>query len=449
MLPIDIILIIIYSIIVIAIGYFCLSGETLNEFLIGNRKMSKFSTVMTLFATLVTESMFFFGVALTVAYGPLGGLAAIMGSVVGLIVMSFIASKARESGSKNNYMCISDYCRKEWGGFSGRFAKIALLIFLAWVIILQINMNGILFKGILHWSAFASTALTVLIVLAYILMGGYRAVVKTDIFQGILLFITILLPFFIFPKPNILSSLNFKFVSFNMLLLFLMSFSLTITRPEIWERIYSSSSGKVAAKGLRITALLYFLLACFIFYYSLAVVQASPGLSPTDAFAQGYKNILPPIIAAFFPVILLAAMMSSLDSATFLLAVDLSSLRKSFMKRRVLWTRIFTAALLIGGGIISLTVYDTLTFAYTINGFAALIFLPLFLSFFISIPKKILGISISVGLVIYLIQIFMGRIAINQAEAIYPALITGIVLLIGVALTKLKNKSSVKNRSFT
>jgi len=413
------------------IGLFSRRIKGGDDFIMGQRKIERLGTTMSIFATLMTESLIFFAVALTVFYGPLGGIMAIIGGSLALLIMSIIAPRAHANGVKNRFVCISEYCRQKWGKLTGQLSRMAFLLLLAWVIVLQINLNGNLLSGILGWTPMESSVLVVVVVLFYLLIGGYHSVIRTDVFQGILLGFILLLPLMISPRPNVIEAFDTRFLSVDVLLLFLMSFALTITRPELWQRIYSSKSGKIAARSLRIVALIYFIFGCFILYYALAVIQAAPDLSPTRAFAEGYRTILPPVISALFPVLLLAAMMSSLDSATFLLAADVTKIKSYFMKNPILWTRIFIVIFLIGGGLASLTIFNTLTFAYKINGIVALFMIPLLLSFWIEIPRNVLGISIAIGLITYVVQILIGRIDINPSEAILPALLTGFLLIVG------------------
>jgi len=422
-------LVIVYSAIVIAIGYYHRHIKNDDDFVIAERRVKKFGTIMTISATITTESLVFFSVALTVAYGPLGAMFALIGPTIALLVMSFVAPRVHADGKFNRFVSIAEYCRGKWGNVIGQIVRLLFMCFLAWIIILQINLNGSLLSGLLHWSSFYATFLTVGIVLIYLFLGGYRSVVKTDIFQGLLLFAFILLPFFIDPRPDLIKALDIGFVNYKWFLLLIMSFAMVITRPEMWQRMYSAESGQSAAKSFRIVALINIVFGCFLFYYALAVTQAVPEATSIQAFATGYRTILPTYIAAFFPVLLLAAMMSTLDSAAFLLAVDLTSLHQRFLKRRVLWTRIFLVTTLCILGIISLTVFDALSFAYKIDGLVALTMIPLVISFWTEISRKLLSVSFLIGLAAYVTQILIGMIDRDPAKAIYPALLTGAIII--------------------
>ncbi len=431
MRTLELIFLSLYVLVVTLIGIFSRHSRDDEDFVIGSRNIGRLGTTMTLFGTLVTESVIFFAVTITAFYGPLGAMAGVVGPSLALLVLSFVAARAHADGVENRYICISEYCRQRWGAVSGQLARIALLMLMAWVIVLQINLNGKLLAGITGWTPIWSTVLTVVVVLFYLLVGGYHADVRTDIFRGIIVGAVLLLPLVISPRPDLAAVIDPAFLSVNVLLIFITSFALTITRPEMWQRIYSAASGRKAAQSMRLVALLYFCFGCFVIYYAMAILQAVPDLTPDQAFAEGFRRVLPPIFQALFPILLLAAMMSSLDSAAFLLSADLASLRHSMKRRRTLWARVFMVLILIGSGLISLTIFDSLAFAYKLNGIVALFALPLLMSFWVAMPGALLGTSLAVGLTTYAGLLLSGRLDRNPVEAILAGLISGAFLLVG------------------
>jgi hypothetical protein len=56
---------------------------------------------------------------------------------------------------------------------------------------------------------------------------------------GMMVFLSLVIS----PRPNLAVVLDTRFLSIDIVLIFLTSFALTITRPEIWQRIYSAASG--------------------------------------------------------------------------------------------------------------------------------------------------------------------------------------------------------------
>jgi SSS family solute:Na+ symporter len=408
------------------------------DFVIGERQIEQLGTTMSIFATMVTESSIFFTVGLTVLYGPLGAVAAILGPAVALFVLSFIAANAHQRGARERYVSISDYCQREWGRVTGRMAKAIFMLLMAWVVVLQINLNSKLLAGLLSWSTVSSTLLVVVVVLFYLTASGYRAVIRTDVFQGFVLGAVLFLPLVIEPAPAFPRGLFAQVPSVNVVLILLMSFALTIVRPELWQRIYSARTPAKAVWGLRTVGVLYAVFGGFVLYYALAVTQSAPSLGPDEAFALGYREVLPPFFAALFPVLLLAAMMSSLDSATFLLSVDLTSLHNRLLAHRKRWVRAFVASLLIAGGLVSLTIFDSLGFAYKINGLVVLFTAPLLVSFWRPVSMRLLGASLVCGLATYGAQIVSGRVDANPVESTLAGLVTAGVLLGGLVVRFLR-----------
>jgi Na+/proline symporter len=106
----------VYILIVTALGIIYRHQKGDEDFIIGGRKVERWGTTITIFATLITESLIFFAVSLSAFYGPLGALAGIAGPSLALLTLSFIAPKVHASGVENRYICITDYCKQRWWG---------------------------------------------------------------------------------------------------------------------------------------------------------------------------------------------------------------------------------------------------------------------------------------------------------------------------------------------
>jgi Na+/proline symporter len=423
--------VVLYLLLCLVIGAAGTRNQEIDDFLIGQRRIARFRTTMSLFATLATESLVFFAVALSVTYGPAAVFGAMGGVSAALVVLSLIAPDAHARAARSRFLSISEYCVERWGKVTGQAARWVFLTLMAWVVILQIRLNADLFSGLLNWPTTATTWITSGVVLAYLLMGGYRSVTATDTFQGLLLLALVFLPFVITRRPDLGEAAASVRWTGDVLLLSLMSFALTITRPELWQRLYSAATPRIAARSLLAVAGMFLVLCLPLAYYAVAIIQAAPGLDASRAFAEGYRHILPPGAAVLFPVILLAAMMSSLDAAAFLFAVDVTGMHPRFRERRRMWVRVWLVALLVVASAASLTIFNTLTFAYKINGLVAILTLPLLLSYLMDLPRGLVALGVAAGAAAYVLQIATGWIDRNPSVAILPALLTGAVLAVG------------------
>lgn len=437
-------LLVAYALVVTGIGFLGYrrgAGEGVIEYSLANRQVGWLGTTLSVFATLLTESVIFFAVSLTARYGLVGSVAGTLGPVLALVAMSLVVARVYRLGVARDYTCISEFCRDQWGPVAGRFARWVLMIFLLWIIVLQINLNGKMLGALLGWDQVSATAMTVGVVLVYLLSGGYRAVIRTDVFQSLLLGALVFLPLVIEPKPDVAGAVRAMTLTPDAFYILAMSFVLTVVRPELWQRVYSAASARVARWSLLGAAGLYSLLVVVVLYYALAIQHAAPDLHHMDAFAFGYQKVLPPAIATLFPVLLIAAMMSSLDSAAFLLSVDLaregsagSAGPISSRARKIL------AVVLVGAGAASLLVFDALSFAYKLNGIVALFAVPILISTVRPVRRPVVVTAIAVGLSIYGAQIVSGRIGAQPSEAVFGAAAVVLIMAGGTAIDRITDR---------
>jgi sodium/proline symporter len=426
-------LLLIYLVVVIGIALAArFGGQSGDDFVIGSRQIGTLGLTAAIFATLMTESLVFFCIGLAVRFGPTGAICASLGPSMALLVLSFGAERARRVAADQRFVCVSEFCRAAWGPVAGRMAKIIINGLLVWVMILQIHLNGKLLGGLLDWSQVLSTVVSVGVVATYLALGGFRAVVKTDLFQTLVVLIIVMVPFFMVRTPTVAVFESDPGLSPGALLLCGTSFSMTIVRPEMWQRIYSARSGAVAARALR-NAVLMFVVACScILYYAFAVIEVMPDATPVEAFVDGFSRVLSPAAAAFVPVVLLSAMMSGLDSAAFLFSMNVMRMRESWAAAPLLWGRIVIIVILLVAAFASLYIYEALSFAYQINGFMMLFTVPLLVSMRRRIDPPVLLPALAAGLAVYLIQIAIGRIEKDPSEAIFGSLTTALVLGAGL-----------------
>ena len=110
------------------------------------------------------------------------------------------------------------------------------MVMLFWVATLQINLNGQLLSAILSWPVSLATWWAVGLVLFYVLVGGYWTVIRTDVFQACILALMVFVPATVSPRPDLELALSAPVAWKDLSLIFAMSFSLTLVRPELWQR---------------------------------------------------------------------------------------------------------------------------------------------------------------------------------------------------------------------
>jgi Na+/proline symporter len=166
------------------------------------------------------------------------------------------------------------------------------------------------------------------VITIYLLVGGFNSVVKTDVFQYLVLFVLfVLLGFMLIRGDRSFTNemtdfsrmdplMTIVFVAFGILIIF--------QSAEYWQRVYAAKSEKVVVRGLRTSAVLVIFTGLAVSVVGLAAHHHVPGIESRYAFAEGLSILISPSLIGISLVLLFAAIMSSADTIIFVLASSLS-----------------------------------------------------------------------------------------------------------------------------
>lgn len=380
------IIILIYFIVMIGLGLSTRKqAKTAGSFFVAGRSGSTLFITGSLLATIIGASATTGMAGLGFSRGLTGVWWILVGSL-GLTVLGLLfARKVRDYG----FYTLPDLVERQYGRVPAMAGS--LLIVVAWmgVIAGQIIATGKI-MGVLGYGSptlwiFISTGVFIF----YTVLGGQRAVLKTDLWQAIIIFIGISsglgfvlwkvggfgelqksLPvgYFSFPTgPN--------FDAYELIKLLLLVGLTYIVGPDMYSRIFSAKDGNTAKKSVFWTAGLMVPLALGITLIGMAGAVLFPGIAPEAAFPTVIKEVMPPVLDGLVLAALLSAVMSSavtcLLSASTILTVDvIQKFKPSLSETSVL--RISKLGIVILG-LIALAValmlkgiINSLMFAYTI-----------------------------------------------------------------------------------
>jgi solute:Na+ symporter, SSS family len=322
----DLSIVLIYFVIVVAIGFYRskFSSENSNNYILAGRKLSLPGFVATLVTTWyggilgIGENTFNFGIQTWFIFGLPYYFFAIIFAI-------FFAPRIR----KLNFVSIPDQFHSRYGKSAGVISGVFLLF-------LASPAPYILSIGILLEYTIGIPFLWALIVasifsLIYIWKGGFGAIVRTDILQFILMFSGfILLILFAWIKigspveiikqlpaehlsPTGGNSIQYIFVWFFIAMW-------TFIDPGFYQRCAAAKSPKVAQKGILISVIFWFVfdsLTLTTGLYAKVLLTGEQGLFAFPALGQA---LLPPLFYGLFIIGLLATIMSTIDSLGFISA---------------------------------------------------------------------------------------------------------------------------------
>lgn len=371
---IDLILIFVYFAILILIGYLASRKQTPDEYLIAERKLGSWSTMATINAS-KTGSILMVFVALTFLWG-FSALWYFIGIIAGIFLFLPFALRLKQY-SEEKYYTLADYFKDKHGKKVAILASLLTIFLMFGVMVLNIIAGSKIFVFFTSWPFWLCATITVVIVMIYLLLGGYDAVVKTDRIQYVaMIFIITAITFAMF-NGSIIPASDWYFFSADfttMFGFFLIGILYPFAMPELWQRVYSAKDKKTLKKGLLISVVFYGFVALMMGLVALTIKAKFPNIDPDLALVYGFNQVLPAGLLGLALVLLFAAIMSSLDTYTY---TGASAIVQDFFTRTkrttVRMIKKYIIILSIISLIVSILVQDLVIGSYLFVSFATIL----------------------------------------------------------------------------
>jgi len=309
--------ILVYFAAVIVVGYVSSRGQDDEGFLIAQRSLGTFSTFATVNAS-KTGSILMIFVALVYVWG-IAALWYFVGVALGVLVFLPFALRLKEE-SGGRFYTLADYFKYNYGKGVARVASAITIFLMFGFLVLNLIAGTKIFVFFTAWPFWVCAILMMFVVLAYILMGGFKAVVKTDIIQYVaIVALLLILTLVLFDGSLIpVSEWNFFNADLATIVGFLLVGALSpFAMPDIWQRVYSTKNKTTLKRGLLLSIVVYVLVAFLLGLVALTVKTMFPDIDPDLALVHGFGNLLPEGLVGLSVVLLFAAIMSSIDTYIF------------------------------------------------------------------------------------------------------------------------------------
>ena len=236
----------IYLAIVITIGIISSRKETEEDFMIAERKVKGVQLAATMTAGFFDSAV----LALYVGYLYQYGFSAIwlfVGIIGGFIMLRRFAGRIKRKADELKVYSMPEYFYKVLGKRNGLVFTIFLVIQFIIFLIINFIVAGKVLSAIFPVSYALSVIIGGIIVLTYLLMAGFKAVIRTDFFQLIITFVMVLtVGIFLFGKTHIpASDINLLGLGAGNLIGFLiLGIMSTLVAPDLWQRMFASRDKK-------------------------------------------------------------------------------------------------------------------------------------------------------------------------------------------------------------
>jgi len=297
------------------------SNNNTEEYILAGRSLSLSAFTATLVTTWyggilgIGENTFLYGIQTWFIFG-------LPYYIFATLYAYWIAPKIRMA----NHFSIPDHFNESFGKTAGLLS--AFYIFILSSPAPYILSMGILIQFMFHIPFWLAMVLASSFSLVYIWNGGFKAVIRTDIFQFILMFLGFGL-LFIFcwieaGSPNsLLSSLPEKHVSplggntIQYVIVWFFIASWTFIDPGFYQRCAAAKTPKIAQKGILISIIFWGVFDALTLMTGLYAVQLISPENPLFSFPLLGKNILPPFVYGLFLAGIFSTIMSTIDSLGF------------------------------------------------------------------------------------------------------------------------------------
>jgi len=375
------------------------AGE-ITEFLLAGRSLTTPVFVMTLVSTWyggilgVGEFSYRYGISNWVVQGaPYYVFAAVFALL--------LAKRVRAT----NFVTIPDKLQQSYGKKTALLG--ALLTFLLMTPAPYVLMIGVLLQMVSGWDLWICVLLGTAATTAYLAFGGFRSDVNTDVFEFFLMFLgfSVIIPFavvkfggFEFIRSHV-PALHLTWNGGNPPQFIVVWFFIalwTLVDPSFHQRCYAAKSGEVAQRGILISIIFWVIFDAMTATAGLYARAALPNLDqPVMAYPMLAELTLPPVAKGLFYVGMLATIMSTLNTLTFVSATTLGRDIVLRLRDRIgdagelRWTRwglLLTGALSVG---LALAIPSVITLWYVV-GTAIIpgLLIPLVTSYFTRLTVK-------------------------------------------------------------
>ncbi|MCX6168502.1 MAG: sodium/solute symporter [Ignavibacteriales bacterium] len=328
----DNLIILIYFVAVLGIGLYLRNRDkNLTDYFLAGRNLSWFVVGISLFATNIS-SEHLIGLA---GQGASRGLAVAQFELIAIFLLILLGWFIAPIYKRAGILTTPEFLEKRFDASSRKlFSGLSILTYFITKLLVTLFASGILFNKIFGLSFFSSAVIIVLLTGIYSLVGGFSAVVRTQVFQGIVLIVgAFVLTIFSFYEVGGLAGLRERLPSEHFQMFKPMSdpdfpwtgiiFGAPIIAFWYWcadqyivQRVLGAKSINDARTGTIVASFLKILPIFILVMPGLIAFALYPDIKGDEAYPQLLaSNILPIGIKGLVIAGFLSAVMSSLSAA--------------------------------------------------------------------------------------------------------------------------------------
>ncbi len=417
----DYLIIIAYFVVILVVGLLTGRKQEKEDFLISGRKLTAFQATSTIFSSRIGAAILLTYTALVYMYG-MGALWYFVGSVFGLFVFYFFGMKVKKIADKEKFYTMPDFFFFLKGRFAGYLATIITIIIMFGWVVLNFTAGAKLVSEYTPISYNLSVIIVAGIILAYLIAGGFDAVVKTDVIQTFGIFLLFVLMMYLLSttatKPELHFLDLFHIPAMKIISFFLAGFFIPMASPELWQRVYAIKDKKNFKWSIIMSSLFYIIIGFILLLIGLVIRTDIPDISADTSLIVGFSRLLPVGMAGLSVVVIYSAVSSSADTYMFTASASVSQdffeqsglTKTENLKKTMRWSMLVLMILGVSMSLLLRDIVDTTFFFVSLTMSLGLLVLVIW------IYPKINRLSVNLSILFCMVGVIVPAIFIGISE---------------------------------
>ena len=329
-----------YGLTIVALCWFFRPQEGYVDFIVGNKSSGWLITAFGLF-TLIGGGELVAGAALGYVFGWAGVLL-FVGYGISFVLLAILSPRLLGDAAPGTASYV-DYAHQKFGNTVGAIVLLGHISAFFALLVLQLSAGGHVISSLSSLSYMESVLLCAFLICLYLLVGGYRAVMVTDVVQGLVMALLIAVAAYAtfgahLPEPQGPGMQGFASPGLDMSWGILFSgLIIGLASADVWQRVFAARSSSAAQGGFVAGGILLAIYGGLIVYFG--ILSRGYGLTedPDAAYMSVLRSALPVslLVAASFAT--LAAVLSTADTEIFLIGSLLERGYRQWMTNAPPW----------------------------------------------------------------------------------------------------------------
>jgi Na+/proline symporter len=306
------------------------SKKSVDDFALGGRSLGLFPSLMTLSGTFVSAVTLMVYTSFVYVYG-VSAAWIFVGYTLGFIFFIPFAKRIYRMAVKHHFFTLTDYFVHRYGRRTARWIIGVIFIWYVGLLSTQLLLGSNLLNSLGGIPVAAAKVSMLVSVLIYLIVGGFGSVVKTDIFQFLVIFLVLILVSLTLNSggevpPEMYAPFNAGPI--NIAAFLLLGILTPFATQDYWQKVFAMKSEKVIQQSFTIGAIINILLTVALTYVGLiARAQFPPNGASGSEHAEmmvlrTFTELVPPEFQVAVLVAFFAAILSTSDTYLFLLGLN-------------------------------------------------------------------------------------------------------------------------------